>query len=214
MQMDSSASRTGSEPASACEWATTVRMPISRQVRRMRSAISPRLAMRILWNMVFSALLAALHEEERLAELDGLGVLDEDLQDAARHLGLDLVHELHRLDDAEGLPLLDRVALADEWCRLGARSAVEGADHGRLDGHRAGGGFGGALGAFRLGQRGGRGGGLRRDRGRVPPDDAHAETRALHLELRQVVRHREIDDLLRRPLLSRRGPRASCRPSA
>src|SRR3972149_3675956 len=159
MQMDSSASRTGSDPASACEWATTVRMPISRQVRRMRSAISPRLAMRILWNMAFSALLAGLHEEERLAALDGLGVLDEDLQDAARHLGLDLVHELHRLDDAEGLPLLDRVALADEWCRLGARGPVEGADHGRLDRHGAGGGFGGVLGAFRLGQRGGGGGG-------------------------------------------------------
>src|SRR6266436_3002681 len=52
MQIDSSAMRTGREPASACEWATTVRMPISRQVRRTRSAISPRLAMRILWNIV------------------------------------------------------------------------------------------------------------------------------------------------------------------
>src|SRR3990172_6966913 len=180
MQMDSSASRTGSDPPAAREGGATGGMPMSRQVRRMRSAISPRLAMRILWNMAFSALLAGLHEEERLAELDGLGVLDEDLLDAAGHLGLDLVHELHRLDDAEGLPLLDRVALADEWCRLGARGAVEGADHGRLDRHGAGGGFSGALGALRLGQRGGRGGDLRRDRGRVPPDDAHAEIPTLH----------------------------------
>ena len=47
MQMLSSASRTGSDPASAVEWATTDRMPISRHVRRIRSAISPRLAIRI-----------------------------------------------------------------------------------------------------------------------------------------------------------------------
>src|SRR5882762_4795519 len=50
MQIDSSARRTGSECASAVEWAMTVRIPISRQVRMIRSAISPRLAMRILWN--------------------------------------------------------------------------------------------------------------------------------------------------------------------
>jgi len=48
VQMVSSASRTGSEPESAVEWAITARMPISRHVRRTRSAISPRLAIRIL----------------------------------------------------------------------------------------------------------------------------------------------------------------------
>src|SRR5713101_7459755 len=153
MQMDSSARRTGRESASAWEWAMTVRMPISRQVRRMRNAISPRLAIRILWNMgaPCGRLATGLHEEERLAELDGLGILDEDLHDAAGDLRLDLVHELHRLDDAEDLPLLDRVALADEGRRLGVRGAVEGADHGRLDRHGAGGGLGGALDALGLG---------------------------------------------------------------
>src|SRR5574342_842015 len=97
MQMDSSASRTGSDPASACEWATTVRIPISRQVLRMRNAISPRLAIRILWNMGAPGgrLATGLHEEERLAELDGLGVLDQYLHEATGHLGLDLVHQLH-----------------------------------------------------------------------------------------------------------------------
>src|SRR5690348_16214490 len=50
MQIDSSANRTGSDCASAVECAMTVRMPISRQVRITRSAISPRLAIRILWN--------------------------------------------------------------------------------------------------------------------------------------------------------------------
>src|SRR5262249_7433119 len=50
MQIDSSASRTGSECASAVEWAITVRMPISRQGRMDRRAVSPRLERRILGN--------------------------------------------------------------------------------------------------------------------------------------------------------------------
>src|SRR5438876_11276900 len=50
MQIVSSARRTGSDCAAAVECARTVRIPISRQVRMIRSAISPRLAMRILWN--------------------------------------------------------------------------------------------------------------------------------------------------------------------
>src|SRR5204863_20631 len=50
MQIVSSARRTGNDCASAVECAITVRMPISRHVRMMRSAISPRLAIRILWN--------------------------------------------------------------------------------------------------------------------------------------------------------------------
>src|SRR2546422_5105092 len=56
MQIVSSARRTGSDCASAVEWAITVRIPISRQVRMIRSAISPRLAMRILWNIPLLAL--------------------------------------------------------------------------------------------------------------------------------------------------------------
>src|SRR5215468_10752092 len=115
MQIDSSASRTGSEPASAWEWATTVRMPISRQVRRTRRAISPRLAMRILWNMgVRPPLATRLHEEEVLAELHGLGVLHEDLHPRGAHLSLDLGHQRQRLDHTEGLPYPHDVAFAHE----------------------------------------------------------------------------------------------------
>src|SRR5262245_16434122 len=132
MQMDSSASLTGSEPASAVEWAITARMPISRHVRRMRSAISPRFAIRILWNTLMDRwdqggpserspipLPARLDQKERLPVLDGLSVFDQDLHDAARRLRLDLVHQLHRLDDAEDLVLLDDVAFADEGSGVG-----------------------------------------------------------------------------------------------
>src|SRR5205823_477309 len=49
-QIGWSARRTGNGCASAVECASTVRMPISRHVRMMRSAIAPRLAIRILWD--------------------------------------------------------------------------------------------------------------------------------------------------------------------
>src|SRR5690606_34570598 len=46
-----------------------------------------------------------LDAEEHVSVLDGLRVLDADLADDARDLRLELVHELHRLEDAERLPL-------------------------------------------------------------------------------------------------------------
>src|SRR5262249_26591820 len=130
MQIDSSASRTGSESVSAVEWAITVRIPISRHARRIRSAISPRLAMRIWWNIRLGAA-DRLQQEKRLSDLHRLAVLRHDLDDAASGLRLDLVHQLHRLHDAEHLPLLDHVPFRDERGRLGLRCAVEGADHRR-----------------------------------------------------------------------------------
>src|SRR5262249_21121893 len=112
MHTDSSASFTYFASVSASEWTTTVRMPISRQARWMRSAISPRLAIRI-----FSNTLA--QDKERLAVLDRLTVLDEDRLDRAGGVGVDLVHQLHRLDDADDVPLLDRGADLDEGLGVG-----------------------------------------------------------------------------------------------
>src|SRR3954471_14861782 len=129
MQTASSASLTCSECSSADEYTATVEIPSSRQARITRSAISPRLAIRTLRKSGGSALatgrLAALgisvtrsvctshlDEEKRLAELHGLPVFDQDGDDLARELGLDLVHQLHRFDDAKNVPFLDRLAFA------------------------------------------------------------------------------------------------------
>ena len=44
---------------------------------------------------------SGLDQEERLVELDRLLILDEDLDDGPGHLRLDLVEDLHGLDQAE-----------------------------------------------------------------------------------------------------------------
>src|SRR3954452_9860931 len=98
MQTLSSASRTHMAPESASECTATVSMPISLQARWTRSAISPRLAMRIFSNI------ASVHDQQNLAELHRLGVVDDDLGHGARLGRLDRVEGLHRLDDQQGLP--------------------------------------------------------------------------------------------------------------
>src|SRR5262245_66407630 len=98
----SSARRTCMASASAVECTATVAMPSSLHARNTRSAISPRLAIRIFSNM------ASFNDHERLAELDRLAVLDQDLDDSAGARRRDLVHRFHRLDDQ------DRVACRSE----------------------------------------------------------------------------------------------------
>src|ERR1700676_2665346 len=115
---------------SAVECTATVLIPSSRQARRMRSAISPRLAMTtfsIIWSPLFD-------DEQRLAELDRLPVLGEYRGDASRLVRFDLVHHLHGLDDAENLTDLDFRADFDERLCAGRGGRVVRADHRR--GHR------------------------------------------------------------------------------
>src|SRR3954468_7388549 len=71
----SSANLTCSALESATECTATDSTPSSRQARITRSAISPRLAMRIRLNTTLSH----FDLEQRLAVLDRLTVLDEDL---------------------------------------------------------------------------------------------------------------------------------------
>src|ERR1700742_5221464 len=113
MQTLSSARRTCIASASAVECTATVRMPISRQARWMRSAISPRLAIRTFSNMRACSA-ALLDNHQGFAELDRLAVADQDLAHHARGGGEDRVHHLHRLDDEDGLALVHLVAGLDE----------------------------------------------------------------------------------------------------
>src|SRR5579862_2880696 len=128
MQTLSSASITYFASASASEWIATVLIPISRQARWIRSAISPRLAIRI-----FSNMRGLLDHEERLPVLHRLAVFHHDRLDGPGRVRLDLVQELHRLDDAERLALGHRLADLHEGGRAGRRRTVERPHHGRLE---------------------------------------------------------------------------------
>src|SRR6185436_17689517 len=118
MHTDSSASFTYFASLSASEWTTTVRMPSSRQARWMRSAISPRFAMRIFSNI------SSADDEKGLAVLHRLAVLHQDRLHDPACVALDLVHELHGFDDADRLAVLDRLADFDEGLGVGRGRAV------------------------------------------------------------------------------------------
>src|SRR5947208_16522411 len=101
MQTDSSARRTCMASLSAVECTATVWMPISRQARWMRSAISPRFAIRTLSNICVGPVL--LDDHQRLAELHRLRVVDQHLRHRARLGGLDRIEGLHRFYDEQRL---------------------------------------------------------------------------------------------------------------
>src|SRR5579862_1259029 len=114
--------------SSAVECTATVAMPSSLQARSTRSAISPRLAMRILSNIELS-----LDDHQRLAIFDRLAVFDENLNHRAGARRWDLIHRLHRLDDEQRLAGLHLAADFDEGPRARRRAEIGGADHRRND---------------------------------------------------------------------------------
>src|SRR5688500_2806923 len=127
MQTDSSAMATCLRLRSTVECTATVRMPSAWQARNIRSAISPRLAMTTLSRGM--PVSASADHEQRFVELDRLAALDHDLEHGAGDVGFDRIEHLHRLDDAEGVAGLDRLADADEGRLVRARRRIEGTDH-------------------------------------------------------------------------------------
>src|ERR1700683_5083339 len=114
-------------------------MSSSLHAERTRSAISPRLAIRIFRNIAFGPafgtalrcpgaelfLPAWADAEERLPVFDGLAVLGVHLDELAGHIRFDFVHQLHGFDDAEPLPGLDFGARRNERIGPGTRRAEE-----------------------------------------------------------------------------------------
>src|ERR1700758_1286731 len=102
-------------------------MPSSRHARRIRRAISPRLAM-----TSFSIMATLFDDEQRLAELHRIAVPRHDRGDPPGLVGFDLVHHLHRFDDAQNLADPDLIADLDERLRTGRGGAKEGATMGAV----------------------------------------------------------------------------------
>src|SRR3954469_21334131 len=90
-------SRDGNESRSASEAANTVSMPRRAQVRAMRAAISPRLAM----STRRKSALPCIHGQQDLAVLPQRAIAPADLAHHARDARAHRVHELHDLDDAD-----------------------------------------------------------------------------------------------------------------
>src|SRR6266849_9755492 len=120
MHTDSSASFTYLASLSASECTATVLMPMSRQARWMRRAISPRLAISNFSNISARSRLAALLDDHHnLAILDGGAVLDQDLDQPTGARRGDLIHHLHRLDNEQRLALGHHVPELGENRSLG-----------------------------------------------------------------------------------------------
>ena len=117
--------------ASAVECTATVAMPSSLQARSTRSAISPRLAIRILLNRMrrrgHSMIISGSPYSTGWPSSTRISVTVP-----ARGAG-NLVHRLHRLDDQQRLALADAIADVDEGAGAGLGRQVGGADHRRGD---------------------------------------------------------------------------------
>src|SRR5690606_36372129 len=89
--------------------------------------------------------LIRLDHEERLAELYGVAILDENLLNATGALGLDLVEDLHRLDEADDRVGRDVITHLDEWRRIRIGRGVVRPHHRAFDAVQTGMFIGGLL---------------------------------------------------------------------
>ena len=83
----------------------------------------------------------SLDAEENVSELDGISVFCDKGADGAGFLGFDFIHDLHGLDDANGLADGNGGTDFDEVRGIRGGLAVEGANHGRCDFRAFGGGL-------------------------------------------------------------------------
>src|SRR5258706_6545373 len=122
MQTLSSASRTCMASASAVECTATVAMPSSLHARRMRKAISPRLAIRILSNIVTASSVILRSKLLRASKGDGLSANSKSSFEA-RALALAPQDDgVLLFDNHQRLAEFDRLAVLDENLRHGARA--------------------------------------------------------------------------------------------
>src|ERR1700733_1790344 len=135
MQMAWSANRTCKLLRSASEYTATVWMPRSLQAQMTRTAISPRLAMRIFWNMSVweNSRSTRANGEQSLAVLHWPAALHQLGHDGSGNLRFYFVHQLHRFDNTEHLSRLHRVAHLDERRIARLRRFIKRADDRRLD---------------------------------------------------------------------------------
>src|SRR3974390_233758 len=130
----------------------TALMPSSLPPQIARRAISPRFAIRIFLNMNGSCRstgrvahncppwqlresklpLLLSYSKQRHPILHRTAVIDEPLDDLARGVGFDLVHQLHRFDDAQHLSFFHRVAHAHKRRSSGRCSLVKSPNNRRL----------------------------------------------------------------------------------
>src|SRR5229473_2764506 len=129
----SSASRTASESLSALLQTCTVARPNSRAARMMRTAISPRLAMRSLWIVMDGLPASNVYLGDRLTGHHCVLILDKEAHDFAGCSRLHLVERLHDFDEADRIVLRDRVAVGFVDRLVRCWLAIEYAWKGRKD---------------------------------------------------------------------------------
>src|SRR5229473_2999750 len=99
----------------------------------MRTAISPRLAMRSLWIVMDGLKASNVDLGDWLTGHHGLLILGKEAHDLARCTCLHLVERLHDLDEANRIVLRDRVAIGFVGRPVRRGLAVKYAREGRKD---------------------------------------------------------------------------------